>query len=98
MKVLEAAHDRVRADRVDVPERPASKWWKAEPEDSADVAIPCRPEDAFLQTEHGFVHHSEYAALGDLVRGNLRPVLLADDSVNGLIDGALLTLFVISIE
>jgi hypothetical protein len=39
MQFLQLPDDFIRSEGIDITERPAAKWWKADSEDGSDVPI-----------------------------------------------------------
>src|SRR5213075_1059939 len=99
---VQATHDFVRAERVDIPERSAAEGREAESEHRADVPVARRTQDSFLQTTHGLVDHREHAAPHDVrsIDGGFgaRWRCTADQRVDRRIHAALLATLVVEIK
>mmetsp|Transcript_33007 Transcript_33007/g.80259 ORF Transcript_33007/g.80259 Transcript_33007/m.80259 type:complete len:665 (-) Transcript_33007:199-2193(-) len=83
LQPLHLRHDFLRADGVDVHERPAQEGREAHAEHGANVAVARRRDHARLEAVHRLRDEAQHDAIADLLRRVLRRVLrgavLGDD-------------------
>src|SRR5688500_16021939 len=96
VQIFELAHQRRRANRLYVTERPAAERREADSEHRTHVAVALGADDSVLEAAHRFVEHREHAPLLDL--GGRYHRALRGSAGYGVclgIDGAFLTLLVV---